>query len=150
MLKNQVDCLRKIGPITGCNCVANTLATYFEMYPITSWNACKNNSEYANCIYTMSACIYSKMVKDVCQKTCQRVVYEGEDTNLNGGSGMIQSNEVNLLLKFRTMEIEEYDEVWILELYNFIGTVGGSLGLFIGFSYTGFVQQILDYFIRVK
>ena len=151
ILKNQIDCLWKIGPNTGCNCVANTLVTYYEMYPITSsLYACKNNSQYANCLYTMGACLYSKMVKDACQTTCQRVVYEGEDTNLNGGSGMIKSNEVSLLMKFRTMEIEEYDEVWILELYNFIGTVGGSLGLFIGFSYTGFVQQVLDYFIRVK
>ena len=56
----------------------------------------------------MGACLYSKMVKDACQTTCQRVVYEGEDTNLNGGSGMIKSNEVSLLMKFRSMEIEEY------------------------------------------
>ena len=46
------------------------------------------------------------------------------------------------------MEQEHQDEVWIQEIYSFIGTVGGSLGLFIGFSYTGFVGKILDYFIQ--
>ena len=46
------------------------------------------------------------------------------------------------------MDIDVNDEVLIQEPYDFIGTVGGSLGLFIGFSYTGFVGQLLDYFIN--
>ena len=148
ILKNIIDCLSKIGPRVGCNCVANTFVTHFEMYPITSWNACKNNSAYENCFYAMGACYYSEMVEDACQKTCRRVVYEGQESILNGGSGMIMDNVVHLVMKFRTKEIEEHNEVWFLETYNFIGTVGGSLGLFIGFSYTGFVGQILDYFVR--
>ena len=49
--------------------------------------------------------------------------------------------------QFSTMDIDIQDEVMIQELYNFIGTVGGSLGLVIGFSYTGFIGQILDYFM---
>ena len=40
-----------------------------------------------------------------------------------------------------------HNEVLIQEFGNFIGTVGGSLGLFIGFSYTGFVGQLIDYFM---
>ena len=48
-------------------------------------------------------------------------------------------------MEFGAMEVEIHDEVWILETYNFIGSIGGSLGLFIGFSYTGFLGQILDY-----
>ena len=51
-------------------------------------------------------------------------------------------------ITYTTMETEIHDEVLIQELSNFIGTVGGSLGLFIGFSYTGFVEQVLDYFIQ--
>ena len=50
-------------------------------------------------------------------------------------------------MKFSTMDIAIKDEVMIQEIYNFIGNVGGSLGLFIGFSYTGFIGQILDYFM---
>ena len=56
-------------------------------------------------------------------------------------------NSMGMLITFSTMDIAIYDEVMILELYNFIGTVGGSLGLFIGFSYTGFIGQIFDYFM---
>ena len=60
----------------------------------------------------------------------------------------IKSNEISMAIKFGTMDIKKIDEVWILQTYNFIGTVGGSLGLFIGFSYTGFLGKIVDYFIH--
>ena len=53
-----------------------------------------------------------------------------------------------MAIEYNSMDVETQDEVPIQEPYNFIGTVGGSFGLFIGFSYTGFVGQILDYFIR--
>ena len=53
-----------------------------------------------------------------------------------------------MLIRHNSMDIETQDEVLIQEPYNFIGTVGGSLGLFIGFSYTGFVGKILDYFMK--
>ena len=53
-----------------------------------------------------------------------------------------------VIISLKSMEQEHQDEVWIQEIYSFIGTVGGSLGLFIGFSYTGFVGKILDYFIQ--
>ena len=58
------------------------------------------------------------------------------------------SNEIFMAIRYNSMDVETQDEVLIQEPYNFIGTVGGSLGLFIGFSYTGFVGQLLDYFIK--
>ena len=150
ILKNQVDCLKIDGPNAGCHCMPNIYRTNFEMYPITSWTKCKNNTEYEICSHIMTTCYYSKMVKNACPTNCKRMEIDGKVSKLNGISRLVKSNEMHVLIKFRTMEIEEHDEVWIQEIYNFIGTVGGSLGLFIGFSYTGFVGQILDYFIRVN
>ena len=69
---------------------------------------------------------------------------------LNGFKGVLKSNEMGLWITFGTMDIDIQDEVVIQEPYNFIGTVGGSLGLFIGFSYTGFIGQILNYFMHDK
>ena len=48
------------------------------------------------------------------------------------------------------MNVQVYEEYEVQDIYTFIGTVGGSLGLFIGFSYTGFVGDLLDYFISLK
>ena len=90
------------------------------------------------------------MVQNACPINCKRTDINAKVSKLNGVSRWSKSNEMYLKMKFGTMEVEEHDEVWIQETYNFIGTVGGSLGLFIGFSYTGFVEQILDYFIWVQ
>ncbi len=60
----------------------------------------------------------------------------------------IKSNQMKIRITYGTTDIEFHNEVLIQELGNFVGTVGGSLGLFIGFSYTGFVGQIIDYFLR--
>ena len=42
---------------------------------------------------------------------------------------------------------EEYE---IQDIYSFIGTVGGSLGLFIGFSYTGCPEIVWNYILRAS
>ena len=148
MMKNQVNCASINGPKRGCNCIPyNTLKTYFDVHPIpnnTTWNACQSNAEYRECFNTMYDCYYHKMVRNVCPKPCKRVVWRGIDSKLNGIP--IKSNEMAIKTKFSTMDIEYQDEVWVQEFYNFVGTVGGSLGLFIGFSYTGFITEILDYF----
>ena len=47
-----------------------------------------------------------------------------------------------------TMASEIHNEMLIFDLANFIGTAGGSLGLFLGFTLTGFAEQLLDFFIR--
>ena len=55
---------------------------------------------------------------------------------------------MGMSFKFDSMGIEMHDEVLIQEFSCFIGSIGGSLGLFIGFSFTGFLGRLIDYFIR--
>ena len=144
-MKNQVDCYMKYGPKHyGCNCVAeNAFLTHFDLYPIQNWNTCTNNSEYDNCILLMSGCNYNEEINNACPRPCQKVVYQAKKLYYSGTT--TKTNEIQIQIEFGAMEVEIHDEVWILETYNFIGTIGGSLGLFIGFSYTGFLGQILDY-----
>ena len=91
----------------------------------------------------MADCGYKNEVRNTCPSPCQKIVYKTKKINAFGLP--TKSNEITFWIEFDTMQIEKHDEVWILETYNFIGTVGGSLGLFIGFSYTGFLGRILDY-----
>ena len=147
VLKNQVDCFKREGLNHGCNCVPdNTHKTLFEMYPMNSWNACKSNFEYNNCSVVMDGCY--QRVRESCIKPCKKEVYTGQILKINGFKGVLKSNEMGLWMHFSTLDIDIQDEVFIQESYNFIGTVGGSLGLFIGFSYTGFIGQILNYFMH--
>ena len=58
-------------------------------------------------------------------------------------------NKVKVIqITFNTMDIEVHNEILTFDLATFIGTAGGSLGLFLGFSLTGFAEQVLDLFMR--
>ena len=50
--------------------------------------------------------------------------------------------------QFKTMDTKIYAEILTFDLATFIGTAGGCLGLFLGFSLTGFVDKLLKFFIR--
>ena len=51
-------------------------------------------------------------------------------------------------MRMGSMDTEIHDEFLVFDWSTFIGTAGGSIGLFIGFSYSGFMGQLLDYFMR--
>ena len=117
-------------------------------YPTTEhvvWGNCKTNSEYAACFRIMDRCSYDVITK--CQAPCEEVEYRGQLLRENGMC-YAKDNEVKLWVSFNTMETEILKEVELCDSATFIGTAGGSLGLFIGFSFTGFADQILDFFIR--
>ena len=84
----------------------------------------------------------------MCPKPCTKVDYKGKIFGLNGGYGLLKETEIALQFSFSTMDTEIHNEMLIFDLANFIGTAGGSLGLFIGFSFTGFVWQMLNFFMR--
>ena len=74
--------------------------------------------------------------------------YNGQLLGLNGGYWFMMNNEIEMQIKFNTMDTEIHNNVLTFDLATFIGTAGGSLGLFLGFSLTGFVEQILNFFMR--
>ena len=82
--------------------------------------------------------------RNLCPLPCQKVVYKAQCTKQRNYPSS-NNNGISFFIGHGTMNMEKNDEVWIMETYNFIGTVGGSFGLFIGFSYTGFFGKILDY-----
>ena len=148
MIRTIVDCFeeRAKAPNSGCECIPNnTFKSYFEIHPSSlDWDECKTNSEYAACFRIMDECSYDVVTK--CQASCGKVEYRGHLFRENGMQS--KDNEVRLWVSFNTMETEIKTEVELCDVATFIGTAGGSLGLFIGFSFTGFADQILDFFIR--
>ena len=95
----------------------------------------------------MDRCSFGLSAK--CQPPCEKEEYRGELIEFYG-HGMLNKDGIMIQMAFNTMDTEIYTEVWQFDLATFIGTVGGSFGLFIGFSLTGFVGQVLDYFMRDK
>ena len=94
----------------------------------------------------MAGCNYNKEVNNACPRPCQKVIYKTKKYDSSSiHSSIFTPRRIMISFEIGAMAVEIHDEVWILETYNFIGSIGGSLGLFIGFSYTGFLGQILDY-----
>ena len=145
MLAFQVDCFRS-GNQT-CKCVPeNNYKTHFEMFPI-EWNACTKDEEYECGITQMIVCYGNKLVRKQCPLPCEVEKYQGQKMYYNRLP--VNSNEMAMEIQYSTMNVNIHEEYQVQDIYNFIGTVGGSLGLFIGFSYTGFVGNLLDFIIRV-
>ena len=133
MLEKQVECYG-LGNQT-CQCIPeNNHKTQFQLFPIPSWNTCTNDTEYTCGFGKMMSCYYSKMVTKACPRSCENEKYKGQKMYLNQYPTM--PNMMIMRMKYSTMNVQVYEEYEVQDIYTFIGTVGGSLGLFIGFSYT--------------
>ena len=91
----------------------------------------------------MTYCYLDKMVAEHCPLPCEKEEYKGQKINLNRWPGY--PNGMLMSIKYSSTNIQFLEEYQVQDIYNFIGTVGGSLGLFIGFSYTGFIGNLVDY-----
>ena len=67
---------------------------------------------------------------------------------MSGAYHMLNDNDIAIQIIFDTMDTEIHKEILTFDLPTFIGTAGGSFGLFLGFSLTGFADQVVNLFIR--
>ena len=51
---------------------------------------------------------------------------------------------LDIYMEFSTNVRTVHDEVYILDDIGLLGSLGGSLGLFIGFSFYGYIANIID------
>ena len=146
MLNNQVKCFKR-GNFT-CKCIPeNNHKTHFKLFPV-QWNACRNDEEYKCSTIEMALCYLDEMVTKGCPLPCKTEEYIGQKLYMNRLPP--GPNSIMVQIKYSTMNVQIQEEYQVQDIYNFIGTVGGSLGLFIGFSYTGFFGILMDYIIRIQ
>ena len=147
MLRNQVECFKWGNH--HCKCIPeNTHKTHFQLFPISSWNVCTNDKEYQCGFQEMLSCYFNKIVTEVCPLSCEKEVYQGQKMYFNRLP--VDANTMLIEMKYSTMNIQMHEEYEIQDIYSFIGTVGGSLGLFIGFSYTGCLEKVWNYVLRAS
>jgi hypothetical protein len=80
-----------------------------------------------------------------CIKPCHRSQYKAEI--LESKTVMYQNNTFAIAFKYKNNRISVHEEVLLFDFWTMIGTVGGSLGLFIGFSYFNCGVALLDRFL---
>ena len=56
---------------------------------------------------------------------------------------------LDINMEFSTNIRTVHDEVYILDDIGLLGSLGGSLGLFIGFSFYGYIANIIDALVNI-
>ena len=89
---------------------------------------------------------------------CKQENYAGQIINLNGASLLTilkyvnlpppEANEIMFSFVYGTMDVQINTEQLQYSIGDFIGTVGGFYSLYVGFSVTGLIWQVINFFMK--
>ena len=82
------------------------------------------------------------LIKD-CNSSCVQSQYFGQTIFSKGRTNRV--NEIEISYEFPSNEVQIVEEYLMFGFNELIGTIGGHSGLFIGFSFYGFISTILEY-----
>ena len=110
---------------------------------------CTNN-EAIECVNDLIDMSYDEFTLSNMKRPCQILEYDGTiiDVDLLPKEIINESTSVfHMTYKFSTPELTtEYKKHLVFDTVNMIGSVGGTLGMCIGFSFSGIVSTVLEYF----
>ena len=123
------------------NCTQTCLRTSL---PTEQYLICPNYEEWydlvlkGNLIEPEDDCnwgIVRDLIEDMSVKTCTTIDYFGKIMNEKNDQA---ANELGIQYKFAfPLRAKVYQEFLITDIVDLVGTVGGMLGMFIGFSFSG-------------
>ena len=82
-----------------------------------------------------------------CPNLCVQKSYYGDVTITGESAVSLNENETGFSIIFASKDVHEEKEILVYEVPDVIGSVGGTLGLFVGFSFYGVVNIPLKRFI---
>ena len=82
-----------------------------------------------------------KNAENACPKSCTTFKYTGKEQNMVTGT----ANEtfIPVTYWFSSNETEVYEEYLVYDLNGLVGSIGGTLGLFIGFSFHDLLKTMI-------
>ena len=135
---------------TGCSnkCMATHLPFNKSWLNLINWKECKDLKEYV-CMRRKLSHVFGH-INEYCPKHCSRTEYTGKRTFL-----VDADTETNYVFmwnyKFASKKYEVHQEYLLYDMTGVVGTVGGTLGLFIGFSFwtlLGLIFSWMKYLIK--
>ena len=161
------ECLEsKISLADFSNCSTNQNSKLFDKICIPTSLPNKNEMNYPICTvaiqdlgcadyeneicvqYNCSATIVNNVIyntsnyQNSCPKSCETLQYSG---NVVFDKKDFTTNEGEATLEFKFANINVYREHLIFDTIGMIGSVGGTLGLFIGFSFSNILTILIGY-----
>ena len=119
----------------------NNKSTNCNSFSMPSLSICKTNETHVNIRDKIFTDI---MINELCPKLCKTLEYSGFETWNKGITPYYPNATFGLGFLFQNMATV-HEEYVIYDAVNMIGSVGGTLGMCIGFSFTG----VISFFIRL-
>ena len=122
---------------SNCSRKCSAVSTISNSIPI-----CKTTEEFL-CAYEIAKKVKSS---DLCQHQCSKTHYKlfksvyTENTDSENAKRNLQ---INYVIPLKVMNIEK--EYLINDFIKMLGSIGGTLGMFIGFSFLGVISTMLQY-----
>ena len=85
-------------------------------------------------------CLQQKEFKQYSAASIIKTEFGTDDTE----SLMNDSMNIQIIFKYASNKRNVYEEVLIFDETSLIGSLGGSLGLFVGFSFFGYAMPIME------
>ena len=129
------------------SCLSRRLAYFLELAK-EDVKLCKTWIEEAQSygFYTKQYLNNAKSLIKDCNSSCTQYQYIGQNTFSQGRGKAV--NEIHIAYDFLSNEVQIIEEYFMFGANELIGTIGGHSGLFIGFSFYGFISTILEYIKR--
>ena len=140
----RLQCLAKHLGSNHCpnKCLPMKYRALYQKHPFDTFTfPCKNSKEERCMLEAMDATLTS----EECEKTCKVKSYGGthrsikkDPSKINGTVGVLRT-----IVNERTEDVKEENRVY--DMFGFVGTVGGTLSLFLGFSFYSIIEFWVHY-----
>ena len=121
-----------------------TLPSYKKYDEI--YSTCQIEEEF-NCSNKIAKEMFYHIIEtEICQKSCSILQYLGKVQYKEEAS---DTHSVEFKYRFAYLRsVKVYEEYFIYDEIGLIGSVGGTLGMFIGFSFTGVISCFINFLKR--
>ena len=105
-----------------------------------------------NCALRKEENIKEKTLKQGACKTCSKYEYSGTvQVEYEVNNNLQHYYKKSLIYQFAYPEVlTKYEEMLIYDFIGMIGSVGGTLGMFIGFSFSNTISMSLNFLVKLN
>ena len=100
---------------------------------------CKDVINYRDSVYAFGSFLYE--AENHCEKHCSEITYSGKVTSIIRSG---KAYNVSWTYSFASKKVEILEEYVLMDEAGVVGGIGGTLGIFIGFSFREVVGWILQ------
>ena len=120
-------------------CTHLVMKALVDLGPKKSMPICRSNKDNFCSFWSIKGILYSQ---DICPLTsCHHTHYYMRQYHFHPYEN---ESDVEFILNFPSTNVRVYDEYLVYDMIGVVASIGGSLGLFIGFSFKDLILCVID------